>query len=1063
MIPLAARFTILVLLAVAPLLAQSTTLRITTTALPRGTSGMPYSVGLSASGGRTPYRWAINKGGVAGVSLSAAGELTVNTVTFVGQTVLTVSVTDSQNRTDISGPLLLSIAPPLTIETPSLPVAIVGQPYTASIVVSGGVGASPPTLTQGSLPPGLTLSAGVIRGTPTAPATAQFAVESRDLNGAAVRRSFTLRVTQTLTIQSPSSLAAVTVGQRFRIEFQPGGGVGPFQWSRTGSLPAGVAFTQAGVLTGSASREGTYNFRVTLTDTSPENQISVSRDYSLRVVGLLTVLTDALLPTAQQGQVYSTQLRVAGGAEPIAWRLASGALPRGLALSANGSITGTPSDAGAFTFTATATDANGVTASRTFLLNVAPTNVTVRATAAPDSLFAQVSEAGAATERTIRVETNSPTPVLYQAVIEYVGRNGAWLTVTDTVEASAASAGLIRVSFLPAALSPGSYSALIRISGQGANNLTVAANLLVTPGAKLIIPTPVGLTFSATEGGSAPPSRRLSVINGGVGSLVWNAAGATLSGGPNWLTLSSPQVLSEPGRPGSTRVSVDPRGLAPGLYYGTVRVEAPEAQNSPQILTVVMEVRPRTAPPRVDVEPSGLILAPGAEEVLITNTSDSSIDFFTSRIHSTASPWFEANPPSGTIPAGGQARLFLGVFTSGLSSGLYRGRLNIAFSHGQTQEIDLVMVVPPGGFGTPAAPAIEGFSGLSPDSLIANTSAAICAPTQLVPISTLFGSGFNVPAGWPTPVEVRVVTDCGVPQTSGSVAVTFSNGDAPLNLAHVGEGRWSGTWVGRNAITPQVTMTVRAEDPAARLQGTYQTTGGIVSNTDPPILSSGGIVNSASYRPRAPIAPGTLVSIFGTRLATATAQAPTLPLETTLGVTTVTLGGRLLPLMYASGGQINAIVPYDMPLNTPQGLLVRRGTSLSVPEQVVISATNPGVFSSADRGAVVDAFGRAIGPDNPAVPGESIAIYTTGLGEVQPTVIAGTPAPSAPLAQTRGLTSVTLNGLPCTVTYSGLSPGFAGLYQVNVILPAELTTHAAAPLVVMVDGQPSNTVVLPIR
>jgi uncharacterized protein (TIGR03437 family) len=311
-----------------------------------------------------------------------------------------------------------------------------------------------------------------------------------------------------------------------------------------------------------------------------------------------------------------------------------------------------------------------------------------------------------------------------------------------------------------------------------------------------------------------------------------------------------------------------------------------------------------------------------------------------------------------------------------------------------------------------------------------------------------------------------VLDDCGAPMTDGSIVVSFSNGDAPLSLVHLDGGRWSGTWTGRNALTPQVTITVTAEN-RARLRGVYQTTGGVQANTNPPIVASGGIVNAASYATRTPLAPGTLISIFGARLATAEVRTNSLPLDTTLGVTSVTLGGRLLPLLYAANGQINAMVPYGLELDTQQSLLIRRGTSLSVPEPVVVAAAQPGIFAKdftgRGQGVVVDSQYRYVETGNPARPGDVVTIFLTGLGSVRPGVEAGQPAPVSPLAETEVRPVVTVGGVSAEILYSGLAPGFTGLYQLNVRVPAGIAASDRVPVIVEGGGRASQAVTIAVQ
>jgi hypothetical protein len=70
--------------------------------------------------------------------------------------------------------------------------------------------------------------------------------------------------------------------------------------------------------------------------------------------------------------------------------------------------------------------------------------------------------------------------------------------------------------------------------------------------------------------------------------------------------------------------------------------------------------------------------------------------------------------------------------------------------------------------------------------------------TKLLPVFTTIGTGFSTPAAWPTPIVIDVVDDCGNAFNAGSVIVSFTDGDAPINLLSTGNGNWGGTWVPQN-------------------------------------------------------------------------------------------------------------------------------------------------------------------------------------------------------------------------------------------------------------------------
>jgi uncharacterized protein (TIGR03437 family) len=236
-------------------------------------------------------------------------------------------------------------------------------------------------------------------------------------------------------------------------------------------------------------------------------------------------------------------------------------------------------------------------------------------------------------------------------------------------------------------------------------------------------------------------------------------------------------------------------------------------------------------------------------------------------------------------------------------------------------------------------------------------------------------------------------------------------------------------------------------------------------------LGAGAIVNAASYAKQAPLAPGSLISVFGSSLAQNQSIASALPLPMSLAGSTILLAGQGAPLLYASNGQVNAQVPYGIAVNAAQQLVISVGSTISTPQAVTLAAAAPGVFtkdgSGSGQGIIegVDAnqVQTLADSDHPVVAGEAIIIYCTGLGEVNPAVPTGSAAPLAPLSTTVSPVSVTIGGVPATVLFQGLTPGFAGLYQVNAQVPSGVTPGSQVPVVITSAGQPSQPVTIAVR
>jgi uncharacterized protein (TIGR03437 family) len=245
----------------------------------------------------------------------------------------------------------------------------------------------------------------------------------------------------------------------------------------------------------------------------------------------------------------------------------------------------------------------------------------------------------------------------------------------------------------------------------------------------------------------------------------------------------------------------------------------------------------------------------------------------------------------------------------------------------------------------------------------------------------------------------------------------------------------------------------------------------------PPILSAGGIINNASFAINTPVAPGSLVSIFGAGLAgdAALAAGPSLPFV--LGTTALTLGGVPVPLIHAFPTQVDAQVPWEMAGQTSAPLNIvtddLSGNTVSVP----LAEYSPGLYTATGTGAgqgaiLINGTATLAAPASGQFAGQParrgtdyINIFSTGLGPVTNQPASGAPAPASPnpLAQTLATVTVTIGGVPVTPSFAGLAPGWVGLYQVNVQVPANVPVGDAVPVALSVGGVPSNQVTMAVQ
>jgi len=200
-----------------------------------------------------------------------------------------------------------------------------------------------------------------------------------------------------------------------------------------------------------------------------------------------------------------------------------------------------------------------------------------------------------------------------------------------------------------------------------------------------------------------------------------------------------------------------------------------------------------------------------------------------------------------------------------------------------------------------------------------------------------------------------------------------------------------------------------------------------------PEISSGGFVNAADGTPR--LSPGGLFSVFGRNLAGATQQAGGVPWPETMGGVQVTVNGRVAPLYFISPGQINGQVPYE----TTVGDAIVRVTVNGVASQeatVRITATAPGILMfGAGRAVAQNPDASVNTAENPIAAGAVIVVYLSGQGLLDNPVATGAGATSSPLSRPMAEVSATIGGREASVLFLGMSPGFVGLAQANLVVP----------------------------
>jgi len=243
-----------------------------------------------------------------------------------------------------------------------------------------------------------------------------------------------------------------------------------------------------------------------------------------------------------------------------------------------------------------------------------------------------------------------------------------------------------------------------------------------------------------------------------------------------------------------------------------------------------------------------------------------------------------------------------------------------------------------------------------------------------------------------------------------------------------------------------------------------------------PRINTNGIVNAASLvSGPAPVAAGSLVSIFGIQMSSGTTVAAgATPLPTSLAGIRVLMRNLLnppllyeeAPLLFVSPTQIIAQVPQELAgLTSTTVRVVHNGNSSPAPP-LTLAPTGPGIFAVNQTGsgaaAVLHASSRRpVSSRDPAKRNELLELYVNGLGATTLAVETGEPAPLNPLAQVIFLPTVTLGDMPAPVRFAGLAPSFVGLYQVNIEVPSNAPS-GEVPLILTSNGVISNIVTISV-
>jgi adhesin/invasin len=498
--------------------------------------------------------------------------------------------------------------------------------------------------------------------------------------------------------------------------------------------------------------------------------------------------------------------------------------------------------------------------------------------------------------------------------------------------------------------------------------------------------------------------------------------GGMFSGSPNVVTdangLATAPTLTANNQTGTFVVTAATDGVSSPAMFTLINLpsQSTDLGINPRLLTFASEIN-QPAPP--------------------TQTAQITASDTTNWTITTSASWLAAMPANET----GSGQIAVSVNPAGLAVGNYSGSVRITDSGGG---VAVVLV----SYTIASQPALV----ITPPALTFNTTNNSIIPSMQMLQAT--SSSRTIAYG--------VAGQVSTPPGGAWLQVTPLNGQTgetvtvSVNPSGLDQGIYSGSVLytptdpALNSVAVPVTLIVGCQQGGCTVQ--------------PDVIAT---VNGASFHPGG--SPGAIVTIFGTNLSDAVYGVQSYPLPTALGPTSVTANGITVPLYYVSPTQIN----FQMPSGVPAGgvsVVVSNGAETgqysakdSSPHISTLTDVQPGLFVTSGNRA--DALNADLTPHTALTPiaaGGSVILFLTGQGSVTPAIPDGAPAPAVPLSIIGAPVQVFVGGQSAQVTFQGLAPGFAGLAQINAIVPSGLTSGDQL-VFVTINGVPSNAGLITVQ
>ena len=683
--------------------------------------------------------------------------------------------------------------------------------------------------------------------------------------------------------------------------------------------------------------------------------------------------------------------------------------------------------------------------------------------------------------------------------------NAAWLLVSALQGTSPLS---LKVSTNPTGLPGGVYTGTITfsaVSGGQAITQTTTVTLNISAAPASISATPTSLNFTYVTGGPVPSASLSSAF---ILSSNGSALSATIAvTGASWLTVAPTGNISLVGLFDTVAVTVNPTGLVPKIYTGTITVTAPASVNKSVTVAVVLTVA--AAPPQTySTWPIGLIQGSAPSQVTVYGAnffSNSTVATtgFTPAATITVSDGTNSTSQTFLIPAyqSTATGLRLNVaspYPTGIVSVAYSQPLSASGGTFPYSYAVIGGILPPGLSiagtdiaGTPTSAGTFLFTIQVTDSTATPVQAYQQLQMTIQPVGAL-----QLRFSPPSPLLGGVVGSAYGPYTLSATGgtggpYTWSATNLPAGVLLSAGGVLSGTPGTDGGATPLAATPVSSSALIGTLQSADLASAGILRITVTTPAPGGGISNEAQFQVYGPapqitavvssasylqgtLAPGDVIAIFGLGVgpSSLTIFDPSMPpipnvLPAVAPSTSVTINGTAAPIIYTSATAVGVVVPYTLTGLIAQ-VVVTYGGLVSQPVTLGVVAADPGVYSMASsgqgQGAILN-YNSATNDfsinsaANAAPRGSTVVMYITGAGTTT-SAVDNQLIPFPPAAAVLPVLppTVTIGGQAATVMAAQAPPGsIPGLIQLNVTVPLTISAGPALPVVVSVGGVASQS------